>query len=534
MGVTVRKAAAPDAPAWLELLKPAFDEYPDKQVLDAAWVASQLEEAEGIETWVAELDGKLQSAISFLPPSFENNNPVANIGRHLNAADSYSNGAAEALMRKVVELASERKQLLVSRILASDTQQQILYEKAGFSCVGFQPIKHTNRVREGALFYCHITRHDIGNRVPISESLPQVAELAGAVLASFSILKGATSVRDGVTGYPLQSELQVNEGSLEDFEIWQIQAQAANPPVEISGAYNQGGGYFRTTPSAPPLSLLGWREGTVVAALLYMVDPTDRCARLVDSFSKDDIAAGALLHEALKLMQQKHDSLYVEMDVLATAPRLLKSAEQLGFVPVAYFPAIYSKAGSYADVIKLVKLNISYSLEHVSPTASAKSIVTIIDAYFEDQKIGVGIINLLRELPFFDGLGDGELRKIARLFTQKLFRAGERIFNKGDSGNEAYVVMRGQIDILLDEGAKPLANIGNGQIFGELAFLANIPRTASAMAAQPSIVLVVQRSAFNRLVEHEPHLGMVVMKNIAIELSNRLKKANIAIAAGRH
>ena len=44
-----------------------------------------------------------------------------------------------------------------------------------------------------------------------------------------------------------------------------------------------------------------------------------------------------------------------------------------------------------------------------------------------------------------------------------------------------------------------------------------------------SIVLVMKRSAFNDLVHHEPHLGMVVMRNIAIELSNRLRKANAAL-----
>jgi CRP-like cAMP-binding protein len=46
-----------------------------------------------------------------------------------------------------------------------------------------------------------------------------------------------------------------------------------------------------------------------------------------------------------------------------------------------------------------------------------------------------------------------------------------------------------------------------------------------AVANQASIVLVIQRSAFNELVQREPHLGMVVMKNIALELTNRLRKA---------
>jgi signal-transduction protein with cAMP-binding, CBS, and nucleotidyltransferase domain len=89
----------------------------------------------------------------------------------------------------------------------------------------------------------------------------------------------------------------------------------------------------------------------------------------------------------------------------------------------------------------------------------------------QDLKTGVAIINLLRGLPIFDGLGDGELRKIARLFTQKLYHSGERIFNRGDTGEEAYIVMRGQIDICLSEDSKPIASIENGKIFGDQHFL---------------------------------------------------------------
>lgn len=533
MAAIIRRAAAQDAPAWLELFKADFGEdYPDRQFYDPAWIAEQLQAEGPLETWVAELDGQLQASASFLNPSFENNNPVANIGRHFSRPESFTNGSAAALLEKLAQIGVERKRLLISRVLASNNALQIAYEKAGFFCIGFQPFKHTVRVREGSLFYYRMGGHDLANRLPLSESLPQVAELADAVLAEFDLQK-AGSIRDGVTGYPLQSELQFNEGSLDDFEIWKIQSQAANPTPEISGAYNQGSGFLRNNSASILLSVLGLRNGIVSAGILYALDEVDRCVRLVDSFSQDDISLGAVLNHVVRVGQQKHSALYVEMDVLTTAPRLLKSAEQLGFVPVAYIPAIYAKGGNYADVIKLIKLNIVYSLENASLTAHAKTIVNIIDQNFQDQKMGVGIINLLRGLPFFEGLGDGELRKIARLFTQKLYRAGEKIFAKGDTGAEAYVVMRGQIDILLEEGMKPLAQVGSGQIFGELAFLDSTSRAAGAIASQPSILLVIQRSAFNNLVEHEPHLGMVVMRNIAIELSNRLRKTNAVLVAAR-
>ena len=389
-----------------------------------------------------------------------------------------------------------------------------------------------HRVREGALFYVWFARPDMVTRLPLSESLSQISELATAVLADLKI-PSLLSVRDGVTGYPLKLDIQLHEATFDDFELWRMQAQTANPPTEVSGGFNLGHGLLRTSSDAPLQAILGQRDNNVVAGLAYLFDEHDRCLRITDSFSIDDISIGALFSHAVKLAQEQLSAVYVEVDVLMTAPRLVKSMEQLGFVPVAYLPAFYSEAGSHADVVKLVKLNLVYSLDNATITANARAIVGIIDKNFQDQKIGLAIINLLRSLPIFEGLGDGELRKIARLFTQKLYRPGEKIFSKGDGGNEAYVVLRGQIDICLEENAKPIATISNGQIFGELAFLDGAARVAHAVATQASILLIIQRSAFGELAQHEPHLGMVVMRNIAMELSNRLRRTNVALSAGK-
>jgi hypothetical protein len=250
----------------------------------------------------------------------------------------------------------------------------------------------------------------------------------------------------------------------------------------------------------------------------------------MDCFATDDLSTGALFHHLVRISQEQLSAAYLEVDVLASAPRLLKSAEQLGFVPIAYFPGFFSCNGRPSDVVKLVKLNMMYAAEMGSLTSNAARVAKVVDLNFQDQKIGVAIINLLRTLPIFGGLGDGELRKVARLFTQKLYRPGERIFNRGDAGSEAYIVMRGQVDICLNEEAKPIATVTSGQILGELAFLDGSPRTAMAVAGQASILLVVQRSAFGEVVQREPHLGMVVMRNIAIDLSNKLRKANAAIS----
>ena len=534
MGLQIREATPADAAQWLDLLRCALGgDFPAAEAYNLDWIKQQLQPNTENKTYVADQDGKLQAAISTLGPSGGNGNPVTNLGRNFFRPESFHNGSAEALLRHIEDLGAKEKHLIIVRILASDNSQQILFEKQGYVCVGYQPFKHLHRSREGVLFYVRFFGDVLATRLPLSDSLPQISELATAVLDRIQSNSPLT-VRDGVTGYPLKTELSFIESTADDFELWRLQANSSNPSIEISGSYNRGLGYLRMTSTPPPIRcFLGQREDRVVAGIAFYLDEQDRCVRIIDSFSTDDLSMGAMLTYVAKLAQDQLSAVYVEVDILVSAPRLLKSAEQLGFVPIAYLPGFYSKSDRYNDVVKLVKLNMGYSLENTSLTTHAQGIVKIVDYNFQDQKIGVAIINLLRGLPIFEGLGDGELRKIARLFTQKLFRPGERVFSKGDSGKEAYIVMRGQIDIVLEENSSPIASVTSGQIFGELAFLDGAARGAHAVASQASILLVIQRSAFSDLVQREPHLGMVVMRNVAMDLSNKLRRANTALSPRR-
>ena len=529
MAIAIRQLSGNDAGRWLDLLKASMGEdYPDPEVYQSDWLAPQLEPMTGHETWAAEVNRRLHGSVSFLQPASQIKNPVLNLGRQLFRPECFQDGSAEALLRRIRDLAAERRQMIVARVLASDPQLQQLHETLGYVCAGFQPFKHLFRVRQGALFYVWLDSPGMLSRLAISESLSHVSELAAAVLNRLSIPTPST-VRDGVTGYPLQIELQLQEASYNDFALWRLHAQSANPPTEISSGYNLGLGLLR---SGEPLirAILGKRHDHVVAGLAYLADDYDRCVRLVDCFSTDDLSMGTLFHHAVKIAQDQLNAVYLEADILMTAPRLLKTAEQLGSVPVAYLPAFYCNADGHTDVVKVVKLNMAYSLENVQLTPNARAIAQIVDQNFQDQKIGVAVIKLLRSLPLFEGLGEGELRKIARLFTQRLYHPGEKIFGKDDSGDEAYLLMRGQVDIHLEEKSPPIATLGSGQIFGELTFLDNAPRAAYAVANQASILLVIQRSQFDDLVQREPDLGMVVMRNLALELSHRLRRTNATAA----
>lgn len=527
--IVVREAIADDAASWLSLLKVTLGEdHPAKEVYDPSWITSELAADTPSNTWIAEADGQIQASVTFLSPLPQADNPVMNLGRNLFRPESFDNGSASELIKKIHEFNADENYMQVVRVLASDVKQQSLFEEQGYVCIGFQPFKHLHRAREGVLFYLRAGAKGLEHRLPLSESLPQIGELCTISLKNCGVTPPSL-IRDGVTGYPLKTEISFQDSDLEEYDLWLLQSQSANPPREISGSFNLGFGYMRVDSNPQIKAALGKRDTKVVGGITYYYDEHDRCARIVDGFATDDLSMGALLKHAIQVAQDSLSAVYVEIDILSNAPRLIKSAEQLGFEPVAYMPAFHAEGSLLTDVVKLVKLNTSYALENTSLTDKSEAVVKVVDYNFQDQKTGIAIINLLRGLPIFEGLGDGELRKIARLFTQKLYRPGEKVFKRGSSGNEAYAVMRGKIDICLEEGSAPVASLSDGQIFGEQAFLDGAERVAMAVADKPSILLVMQRNAFYDVVQREPHLGMVVMRNIAMDLSNKLRRANTAI-----
>ena len=288
----------------------------------------------------------MQASISFLKPPGPSSNPVANLGRNLLRPESVADGSAEVLLRSITEQTTKRNEMAIVRIAATDNAQQVLFENLGYVCVGFQPLKHMLQKRVGILFYVHGASSILVTRTPLSESLPQVSELGAAVLEKLQI-SNAMVVRDGASGYPLQCELKVQEATIEEYRKSHEEAETSNPPQEVSGRFNYGMGLMRIPCTPSMRALLGKQENKTVAGLSYYFDEQDRCARVTEAFCNDDLSMGELMAYALRSMQEQLNAVYTEVDILATAPRLLKSAEQLGFVPWPTCPLSFAARAGF-------------------------------------------------------------------------------------------------------------------------------------------------------------------------------------------
>lgn len=127
----------------------------------------------------------------------------------------------------------------------------------------------------------------------------------------------------------------------------------------------------------------------------------------------------------------------------------------------------------------------------------------------------------LAKVPIFKDIRSSNLKLLAFGSKRVTFERGERIFGQGDIGNSAYVILSGEVDILLDEGTDQehqVTRLGRHQPVGEISLLATVPRTAAARAFSQVQALEIEKEAFLQIIENDPR----VAANVARIASERL------------
>lgn len=115
----------------------------------------------------------------------------------------------------------------------------------------------------------------------------------------------------------------------------------------------------------------------------------------------------------------------------------------------------------------------------------------------------------LRAIPLLDSLDESMLEDMANFFVTQHFDAHERIITEGEDGDTFYLIVRGSVGVMKKEAEGSLgriATLSDGDFFGEIALLEDVPRTATIEADTPVTVLALQRRVFQSLLNQAPHL----------------------------
>ena len=101
----------------------------------------------------------------------------------------------------------------------------------------------------------------------------------------------------------------------------------------------------------------------------------------------------------------------------------------------------------------------------------------------------------------------------------RLYHDGDIIFHKGDPGDCMYLVQKGTLDVILDEGEDRVVNvIHSGEFFGEMSLFSGEPRSATIRCRGESRVMTIDERAFMRRMEEDPVLAFRILEKLCDRL----------------
>jgi len=138
-------------------------------------------------------------------------------------------------------------------------------------------------------------------------------------------------------------------------------------------------------------------------------------------------------------------------------------------------------------------------------------------------------VELLRSVPLFADLEEGELERFSQVAVPRSFPAGTRVFHEGDSSDACYIVRDGSFRVTREHSdgrAITLATLGPGEIFGELAMLDGDTRSASAESITDGTLLALPANDVRSLLARNPEIALKLVAGLV----RRLRAANMRLS----
>ena len=146
---------------------------------------------------------------------------------------------------------------------------------------------------------------------------------------------------------------------------------------------------------------------------------------------------------------------------------------------------------------------------------------------------------ILRRSALFSDLPERALDGIASLAHLREYRKGEIVFSEGDHGDALYGVVSGRVRVATQnaDGKVIFLNLMNaGDVFGEIAAIDGLPRSADAEAIEDSSLIVIRRESFLRLLEGDAGLAVHVLELVCRKLrwtTDMVHEATLMSVPGR-
>jgi CRP-like cAMP-binding protein len=139
------------------------------------------------------------------------------------------------------------------------------------------------------------------------------------------------------------------------------------------------------------------------------------------------------------------------------------------------------------------------------------------------------LLTWLPSIAIFGGLEESTLKRIIALLGEHHFKEGEDICKQGEAGRAMFLVREGEALVCRDspEGRRmKMVRMGSGDCFGEMTLIDIQKRSATVVAAKPSLLYSLGNRDLYRLYQDDVAGYVMVLQNLCRELSRRLRTTN--------
>jgi len=128
--------------------------------------------------------------------------------------------------------------------------------------------------------------------------------------------------------------------------------------------------------------------------------------------------------------------------------------------------------------------------------------------------------DFLKGVYFFRGLSDEEIERIQQVCHQAEYQAGEVIFQEGAQADRFYIVLEGSVEVW--KGRELLAVHTPGHLFGEMALIDELPRSATVVVKERARLAHVNRADFHQIIQENSHIAVPILRS----LSDMVRRSN--------
>ena len=127
----------------------------------------------------------------------------------------------------------------------------------------------------------------------------------------------------------------------------------------------------------------------------------------------------------------------------------------------------------------------------------------------------VSIIEMLKSITYFQSFNELDMRKLIEVGYRKKLYNSEILFEENSEGDAFYIILSGQVEIFVSKINKHLTFLKDGEFFGELSLMLGIPRTATVKAVEETILFVINRQGFEKLLKQSPQLSEIIINELS-------------------